>query len=47
MITWITLLASESIAPDVTATTPGKPWHWKKRMLSAMRAMLEGIARFR
>ena len=45
--TWTTVPTSESIAPAVTAAAPGRPWHWKKRMLTAMRARLDGIARFR
>ena len=43
---WITVLAKESIAPAVTAAVGGMPWRWKKRMLIAMRARLDGSARF-
>ena len=38
--------ANESIAPDVTAEAGGTPSRWKKRMLTAIRAKLEGSARF-
>ncbi len=41
------MLTTESIAPAATAVAPGRPWHWKKRMLTAMRPRLDGIARFR
>ena len=42
----MTVLANESIAPAVTAVVGGMPWRWKKRMLIAMRARLDGSARF-
>ena len=40
------MLANESIAPDGDSRRRGTPWRWKKRMLIAMRAMLEGSATF-
>ena len=43
---WMIVLANESIAPAVTAAVGGIPWRWKKRMLIAIRAMLDGSARF-
>jgi cytoskeletal protein RodZ len=43
---WTSVLANESIAPAVTAAVAGMPWRWKKRMLIAMRARLDGRARF-
>ena len=43
----MTVETNESIMPAVTAVAGGTPWRWKKRMLIAMRARLEGRARFR
>ena len=41
-----TVFVSESIVPDVMAAAGGTPWRWKKRTLTAMRAMPDGKARF-
>jgi hypothetical protein len=40
------VLANESIAPEATAVGPDRPWRWKKRMLTAMRARFDGSATF-
>ena len=44
--TWTMVFVKESIAPDVIAIAGATPWRWKKRTLTAMRAMLDGSARF-
>ena len=41
-----TMLTNESIVPAVTAVAGATPWRWKKRMLTAIRARLDGSARF-
>ncbi len=41
-----TVFVNESIVPEVIAAAGGTPWRWKKRTLTAMRAKLEGRARF-
>jgi hypothetical protein len=43
---WTAVLANESIVPDVTATGAERPWRWKKRMLTAIRARFDGSATF-
>jgi hypothetical protein len=42
MIPCSTLPANESIAPAVTASAPVKPWRWKKRMNTVIRASADG-----
>ena len=43
---WTAVLAKESIAPAATEVAAERPWRWKKRMLTAIRARLEGSATF-
>ena len=40
------VLAKVSMAPEAIAVGGAMPCSWKKRMLTAMRARLEGSARF-
>ncbi len=43
---WMIVFVNESIVPEVMAAAGGTPCRWKKRMFTAMRAKLEGSARF-
>ena len=43
---WTTVPTNESIAPDATAVGAERPWRWKKRMLTAIRARFDGSATF-
>ncbi len=41
-----TLPTNESTRPDITAVAGARPWRWKKRTVSAMRAAADGSATF-